>query len=82
LNAKQVSRLLKHRLPKLAAERGDDEFYRAIRYQVERMAPPKKDLDLKSAEWHSSPEKMLSIRGPANKPLFRLNRKYQQGLFK
>ncbi len=81
LNAKQVSRLLRHRLPAEATERGDDEFYRAVRYRVERNAPDKKSVDLSSASWHAVPDKMLSIKGPSNRPLFRLNPDYQQGLF-
>lgn len=81
LNAKQVTRLLKTRLPEEYQQRGEDEFYRAIRYRVERLAPDKKTLDLASGpEWHAAPDKMLSIRGPANRPTFRLNRGYQQAM--
>lgn len=76
LNAKQVSRLLKNRMPEEHRKRGDDEFYRAIRYRVERLAPDKKAIDLKKAEWHSVPDKMLSIKGPSSKPIFRLNHDY------
>ena len=80
LNAKQVTRLLKHRLPEELHNRGDDEFYRAIRYRIERLAPDKKSLDLDADRWHSVPESMLSIHGPSNRPLFRVNRSYQSGL--
>jgi hypothetical protein len=76
LNAKQVSRLLKNRMPDEYRKRGEGEFYRAIRYRVERLAPDKKTLDLRKAEWHSVPDKMLSIKGPSSKPIFRLNRNY------
>jgi hypothetical protein len=65
LNAKQVSRLLKHRMSEEYQEREEDEFYRAIRYRIERMAP----------------DKMLSIRGPSNRPMFQPNRSYQQAMF-
>lgn len=81
LNAKQAMRLLKTRLPEEYRRRGEDEFYRAIRYRVAALAPDKKDLDLEAAEWHSSPDKMLSIRGPARLPLFRLNRGYLKSMF-
>jgi predicted HTH transcriptional regulator len=81
LNAKQVSALLKHRLPDDFARRGDDDFYRAIRYRVEKHAPEKKSVDLTTSNWHSVPEKMLAIRGPANRPTFKLNPQYQSGLF-
>lgn len=80
LNAKQVSRLLRHRLPDDYQKRGDDEFYRAVRHGIERMAPNKKTLDLKTPEWHSVYDKMLSIRGPSNRPTFRLNRAYVKAL--
>ena len=49
LNAKQVSRLLKNRMPEEHRKRGEDEFYRAIRYRVERLAPDKKAIDLKKS---------------------------------
>lgn len=81
LNAKQVSRLLRHRNKEEHRKRGEDEFYRAIRYRIERLAPEKKGIDLSKPEWHSDPGRMLSIKGPSNKPLFRLNREYQKGLF-
>ena len=82
LNAKQVSRLLKSRLPEEYQQRGEDEFYRAIRYRVERMAPDKKTIELTTGPvWHSAPDRMLSIRGPGNRPTFRLNRGYQKSLF-
>lgn len=80
LNAKQVMRLLKTRLPEEYRKRGEDEFYRAIRYRVAALAPEKKDVDLESPDWHSAPDKMLSIHGPARLPLFRLNRGYQKSM--
>jgi hypothetical protein len=80
LNAKQVSRLLKNRLRDEYQRRGDDEFYRAIRYRVERLAPDKKVLDADSGEWTARPDKMLSIRGSSSRPLFRLNRSYQPSM--
>ena len=80
LNAKQVSRLLKHRLQDEHRKRGDDEFYRAVRYCVERLAPEKKSLNLEDRDWHSTPFKMLSILGPSNRPTFRINRAYQQAM--
>lgn len=77
LNAKQVSRLLETRLTEELRKRGKDEFYRAIRYRIEKMAPDKKVLDLAPEEkWASAPERMLSIRGSASRPVFRLNRDY------
>lgn len=82
LNAKQVSRLLGPRRPDELAKRGEEEFYRAIRYRVERRAPDKKSIDLTADRWHSSPEAMLEIHGPASRPLFRWNRKFQAGLFR
>ncbi len=80
LNAKQVSRLLKTRLPDEYQQRGEDEFYRAIRYRIERNAPDKQTLDLSSPDWHAVPDRMLSIRGPGSKPTFRLNRSYQRSM--
>ena len=80
LNAKQVSRLLKTRLPDEYQQRGDDEFYRAIRYRIERNAPAKRTLDLSSPDWHAVPDRMLSIRGPSNRPTFRLNSSYLQSM--
>ena len=80
LNAKQVSRLLKTRLPDEYQQRGDDEFYRAIRYRIERNAPDKKTLELSSPDWHAVSDRMLSIRGPSSRPTFRLNRSYEQSL--
>lgn len=80
LNAKQVSRLLKHRMPQEYQQRGDDEFYRAIRYSIEKIAPDKKSLNLETQEWHSVPDKMLSILGPSNRPTFRINRGYQKAM--
>ena len=80
LNAKQASRVLKFKLPDEYNRRGDDEFYRAIRYSIERLAPDKKTLDLGTQEWHSTPEKMLSILGPSNRPTFKINRAYQKAM--
>jgi len=80
LNAKQVSRLLKHRLPDEYQKRGEDEFYRAIRYSIERLAPDKKLLNLETQDWYSTHDKMLSILGPSNKPTFRINRAYQKAM--
>ncbi|MFA5206522.1 MAG: RNA-binding domain-containing protein [Lentisphaeria bacterium] len=80
LNAKQVSRLLKNRMPEEYRQRGENEFYRALRYRVERLAPKKQSLNLDSPEWHSVPDRMLSIRGPGSRPTFRLNREYQKNL--
>jgi len=80
LNAKQVTRLLKTRLPEEYGRQREEEFYRAIRYRVERLAPDKRTIDLTSTEWHASPDKMLSIRGPSNRPIFRLNRGYQKSM--
>jgi ATP-dependent DNA helicase RecG len=81
LNAKQVMRLLKSRLPEEYQKRGEDEFYRAIRYRVERLAPDKKTLnEAGETQWRSSPDKMLSIFGLPNRPLFRLNRGYQKSM--
>ena len=80
LNAKQVGRLLKNRLREEYQKHGEDEFLRKIRYRVEKLAPEKKDLDLKTEGWHSAPDKMLSLHGPSHRPVFRLNRKYQKSL--
>jgi len=80
LNAKQVTRLLKTRLPEEYRQRGDDEFYRTIRHRMAGLAPEKESIDWESSEWHSAPDKMLAIRGPARLPLFRLNRGYQTSL--
>lgn len=81
LNAKQVYRLIKDRLPQELQKRGEDEFYRAVRYRVERMAPDKRTLDssqLLDMAWTAQADKQLSIRGPANRPVFRLNSGYQK----
>jgi predicted HTH transcriptional regulator len=81
LNAKQVMRLLKPRLPEDYNKRGEDEFYRAIRYRIERLAPGKKVLrEPGESEWRAQPDKMLSMSGPPNRPLFRLNRAYQKSM--
>jgi ATP-dependent DNA helicase RecG len=77
LNAKQVSRLLETRLPEEFRKRGDDEFYRAIRYRIERLAPDKRILDSRDeGDWVSAHDKMLSMRGSTSRPVFRLNRGY------
>lgn len=82
LNAKQVSRLLESRLPEEFRKRGQDEFYRAIRYRIERMAPDKKVLESAAeGEWVSAHDKALSIRGSASRPVFRLNRSYTRPMF-
>lgn len=81
LNAKQAYRLIKDRLPQELQKRGEDEFYRAVRYRVERMSADKRLLDfdhLLGMDWLSDPNKLLSIRGPANRAIFRLNRDYQK----
>ena len=80
LNAKQVSRLLKARLADEYQQRGEDEFYRAIRYRIERNAPDKRTLDLTTSDWQATPDRMLSIRGPSSRPTFRLNCGYQQSM--
>lgn len=80
LNAKQVSRLLRTRLAEELRKRGEDEFYRAIRYRVEKMAPDKRFLEGRGDSWVSTADRMLSIKGSSNRPLFRLNRTYQRGL--
>jgi len=81
LNAKQVMRLLRTRLPEEYQKRGEDEFYRAIRYRIERLAPDKTTLNKAGeTQWRSFPDKMLSIFGPPNRPLFRLNRAYQKSM--
>jgi predicted HTH transcriptional regulator len=81
LNAKQVMRLLRTRLPEEHRKRGEDEFYRAIRYRIERLAPEKKGLEPGAlGQWRSSPDKMLSAFGPPNRPLFRLNSAYQKSM--
>jgi hypothetical protein len=81
LNAKQVTRLLRLRLPEEHRKRGEDEFYRAIRYRIERLSPDKQVLDQgDDSAWNSAPDKMLSMRGVANRPLFRLNRAYQKSM--
>jgi ATP-dependent DNA helicase RecG len=81
LNAKQVTRLLKTRLSEEYQKRGEDEFYRAIRYRIERLAPEKRLLgESETTEWRSLPDKILSMSGPPNRPLFRLNRAYQKSM--
>lgn len=79
LNAKQVYRLIRHRLPEDLRKRGEDEFYRAVRYRIEKMAPDKNERPASgSTDWHSAPDRILSVRGPSNRPTFRLNRGYQK----
>lgn len=80
LNAKQASRLLQSRLPEEFQQRGEDDFYRALRYRLQKLSPDKKTLDLTTEQWHSAPDKMVSIRGPSHLPLFRIHRNYQPGL--
>lgn len=83
LNAKQVYRLIRDKMPDELRRRGEDEFYRAVRYRIERLAPDKRSLvadEFFAPGWHSTPDKMLSIRGPGNRPTFRLNREYQKPL--
>jgi hypothetical protein len=42
------------------------------------MSPDKKVLkDISDTEWISAPDKILSMRGSATRPLFRINRNYQ-----
>jgi predicted HTH transcriptional regulator len=82
LNAKQVMRLLRTRLPVEYSKRGEDEFYRAIRYRIERNSPVKDSLNgTDGIQWRYDPTKMLGIRGPASRPLYRLNPNYQIGMF-
>ena len=77
----RVTRLLKPRVPEEYQRRGEDEFYRAIRHRIEHLAPDKKSLKpAGGVEWHEVSEKMLCLRGPANRPVFRLNRRYQQSM--
>lgn len=81
LNAKQITRLLGSRLPDELNRRGEDEFYRAIRYRVERLAPDKsKEAAEDAQEWIARPEKMLVMKGSASRPVFALNRQYQHPL--
>ena len=79
LNAKEITRLLASRHPEEVRRRGDDEFYRTIRYRVERMAPDKAGFVEEEADrWMTRPDKMLAMRGKASHPVFALNRGYQQ----
>lgn len=78
LNAREVGHLLEKRLPNEAGKRGIEEFHRAIRYRIERLSPDKKRLTGTVAEWVSSPDKMLSVRGTPTRPVFRINRQYQR----
>jgi ATP-dependent DNA helicase RecG len=78
LNARQVGRLVMTRMPEEARSRGIEEFQRTIRRRIEAMSPDKKALkDISDTEWISAPDKMLSMRGSATRPLFRINRNYQ-----
>ena len=64
-------------------KRGEDEFYRAVRYRVEKMATDKRLLDIDEMpvnEWISEPNKMLSISGTGHRVIFRLNKRYQKPL--
>ena len=79
LNARQVGRLLETRMPDEVRDRGIEEFHRAIRRRIEGMSPDKKALDgMAETGWISAPDKMLSVRGSATRPLFRINRSYQR----
>lgn len=78
LNAKQVMRVLRTRMPAEYQKRGEEVFYRTIRRRMENLAPSKELLTAeKRDEWHSVPGRILQLRGPANRPLFRLNHHYQ-----
>ena len=77
LNAKQIYRLIKDRMPGELQKRGEDEFYRAVRYRVEKLAPEKtRQEGQEAAEWITRPDKMLAMRGSANRPVFALNHGY------
>lgn len=79
LNAKQITRLLRNRLPEEVSRRGDDEFYRAIRYRVGNLAPGKEGgRESESEDWVTRPDKMLTMKGPAFRPVFALNRQFQR----
>jgi hypothetical protein len=65
LNAKQVSRLLKHRRLQEYQQRGEDEFYWVIRYRIEKIAPDKKLVNLETPEWHSVPDTGFGSEGSA-----------------
>ncbi len=82
LNAKQVSRLVAPLLPELLKKLGEDEFYRAARRAVEKISPSKKthEATIKAGDWVREPDRMLSIKGPATKPTYRLNREFDRGL--
>ena len=70
LNAKQITRLLGSRLPDGPHRRREDEFYRAIRYRVERLAPDKSREAAEDAQkWIARPDRMLAMRGPASRPV-------------
>lgn len=78
LNAKQITRVLKSRLSDEYLRRGDDEFYRAIRYRVERLAPDKSHLSKQEqTEWIAQPDRPLKMKGTASRPIFALNGNYQ-----
>ena len=80
LNAKRIYRLLSPSMMDEVRRVGEDEFYRKVRYRVQKLAPTKgapPDAD----GWTSSPDKPLRVKGPANRPLFALNRTIGQGLF-
>jgi len=81
LNAKQVYRLIRHRLPEELRKRGDVEFYRKVRSRIQGMAPDKSKRsagNLSDTEWVSSPDSILSTRGPARRPTFRLNDDFEK----
>jgi hypothetical protein len=78
LNAKQITRLLKSRLTEEYQRRGEDEFYRAIRYRVERLAPDKSHLSKQEqSEWVAQPDHPLKMKGTSSRPIFSLNRNFQ-----
>lgn len=81
LNAKQITRLLGSRLPDELHRRGEDEFYRAIRYRVAKLAPNKADGGTEPApDWITQPDKMLVMKGTASSPVFAVNRGFQKPL--
>ena len=81
LNAKQIYRLIKDRMPGELRKRGEDVFYRAVRRRVEKLAPDKARREgQESADWITQPDKMLAMRGTASRPVFALNRGFQKPL--
>lgn len=78
LNAKQITRLLKNKLADEYQRRGEDEFYRAVRYRVERLAPDKSYLSKQEqSEWVAQPDQPLKMKGTSSRPIFSLNRNFQ-----